>query len=272
MMNNFAKRTLSGAVYVALVVSALLAGLKYFIPLFAFITAVCLWEFLSNEVKKGSQTKYLGVIGGTLLYIIAAYGLLGETSLLWYLPFLLALPLLILVMGLLQPKEPNFQDAGQLLLSFFYIVVPFILLTATQLWHLPGSGLSPLIGVFILFWTNDTGAYLSGKMLGKHALFPEVSPKKTWEGLIGGVLLCLIAAYVLSLYALSFSLQQWLIIGSLVAVFGTLGDLVESMWKRNLDIKDSGKIMPGHGGLLDRFDGFFVALPAIHIYLFILKF
>lgn len=271
-MTNFMKRTLSGAIYVALVISALLAGLKFFIPLFAFITAVCLWEFLNARIKGGSHAKYLGLIGGTMLYLISAFGLLGETSLLWYLPFLLALPLLVILLGLFQPAEPNFQDAGMLTLSFFYIVAPFILLTSIQLWHLPGSGLSPLIGIFILFWTNDTGAYLSGRTLGKHALFPAVSPKKTWEGLIGGVLLCLIAAYVLSLYALSFTLGQWLIIGGLVAVFGTLGDLAESMWKRQLGIKDSGTIMPGHGGLLDRFDGFFIALPAIHIYLFILKF
>lgn len=271
-MNNFSKRTLSGAIYVALVIGALLAGLKFFIPLFAVITAICLWEFLNAEIKTGSQAKYLGVIGGTLLYVISAFGLLGETSLLWYLPFLLALPLVVILLGLFQPAEPNFQDAGYLLLSFLYIVVPFILLTSIQLWHLSGSGLSPLIGIFILFWINDTGAYLSGKGLGKHPLFPAVSPKKTWEGLIGGALLCLGAAYVLSLYALSFSLTQWMIIGLLVAVFGTLGDLVESMWKRQLGIKDSGTIMPGHGGLLDRFDGFFVALPAIHIYLFLLKF
>ncbi|MHB1276983.1 MAG: phosphatidate cytidylyltransferase [Bacteroidia bacterium] len=271
-MNNFVKRTLSGAIYVGLVVGTLLAGLRYFIPLFALITAVCLWEFLHAGIKSRSQAKFLGVIGGTLLYIISAFGLLGETSLLWYLPFLLALPLLVILLGLFQPAEANFQDAAYLLLSFIYIVVPFVLLTSLQLWHLSGSGLSPLLGIFILFWTNDTGAYLSGRNLGKHALFPAVSPKKTWEGLIGGALLCLGAAYVLSLYSLSFSLLQWMIIGGLVAVFGTLGDLVESMWKRQLGIKDSGSIMPGHGGLLDRFDGFFIALPAIHIYLFLLRF
>lgn len=271
-MNNFVKRSLSGAVYIGLIIGTLLADFMFFIPLFALITAVCLWEFLHAGIKSGSQAKILGVIGGTLLYIISAYGLFGQTSLLSYLPFLLALPLIIILLGLFQPAERNFQDAAYLLLSFLYIVVPFVLLTSIQLFHRSGSGLSPLLAIFILFWTNDTGAYLFGRKFGKHALFPAVSPKKTWEGLIGGALLCLVAAYVLSLYALSFSLQQWMIIGTLVAVFGTLGDLVESMWKRQLGIKDSGNIMPGHGGLLDRFDGFFIALPAIHLYLFLLKF
>lgn len=271
-MNNFVKRTLSSAVYVGLVVGTLMVDIKYFIPLFALITAVCLWEFLDAGIKSSNPAKFLGVIGGTLLYVISAFGLIGETSLLWYLPFLLALPIVVILLGLLQPAEPNFRDAGYLLLSFFYIVVPFVLLTSIQLWHLSGSGLSPLLGIFILFWTNDTGAYLTGRKFGKHALFPAVSPKKTWEGLVGGALLCLGVAYVLSLYSLSFSLLEWMIIGALVAVFGTLGDLVESMWKRQLGIKDSGSIMPGHGGLLDRFDGFFIALPAIHIYLFLLRF
>lgn len=271
-MNNFVKRSLSGAVYIGLVIGTVLAGIKYFIPLFALVTAVCIWEFLNAQVKSGSPAKLLGVIGGTLLFIISAYGLQGESSLLWYLPFLFALPLLVILLGLFQPAESNFQDAAWLFLSFLYIVVPFVLLTSIDLWHISGSGLSPLLGIFILFWTNDTGAYLSGRKLGRHALFPAVSPKKTWEGLIGGALLCLGAAYVLSLYSLSFSLRHWMIIGGLIAVFGTLGDLVESMWKRQLGIKDSGTIMPGHGGLLDRFDGFFIALPAIHIYLFLLRF
>lgn len=271
-MNNFWTRTLSGAVYAGLVIASLLLGLKYFIPLFAFITAVCIWEFLNAELEQGHPAKMLGVIGGTLLYIITAFGMLGEQSLLWYLPILLSLPFLVLILGLFQPKAANFQAAGTLALAFFYIVLPFILLTSTQLYLKPGAGLSPLLGIFILFWTNDTGAYLAGRSLGKRPLFPEVSPKKTWEGLIGGVILCMVAAYVLSLYALSFSLVNWMVIGALVAVFGTLGDLIESMWKRRIGIKDSGKIMPGHGGLLDRFDGFLIALPAIHLYLFILRF
>lgn len=270
-MNNFWTRTLSGAVYVALVVASLLLGLKYFIPLFAFITAVCLWEYLNVEIDEGGPAKILGIIGGTLLFIISAYALMGMNGLLKYLPFLLALPFLVLLLGLFNPSASNFKATGAMLTAFFYIVLPFILLTGIQRWHIPGSGLSPLIGIFILFWVNDTGAYLSGRALGKHPLFPAVSPKKTIEGLIGGVLLCLLAAFILSKYALSFSLTEWMIIGTLVAVFGTLGDLVESMWKRKAGIKDSGSIMPGHGGLLDRFDGFFIALPAIHLYLFILN-
>ncbi|MDX5320800.1 MAG: phosphatidate cytidylyltransferase [Bacteroidota bacterium] len=271
-MNNFWTRTLSGAIYAGAVIGALLLGLKYFIPLFAFVTAVCLWEFLKAETESGHPARILGIVGGTLLYIVSAYALMGERSLIWYLPFILSLPFLVLLLGLTQPKADHFRAVGALLTSYFYIVLPFILLTAIQRWHLPGSGLSPLLGIFILFWSNDTGAYLSGKSMGKHPLFPEVSPKKTIEGLIGGILLCLIAAYILSLYSLSFTLTQWLILGGLISVFGTLGDLIESMWKRRLGIKDSGNIMPGHGGLMDRFDGFFIALPAVHLYLFFLTF
>ncbi|MBI1221960.1 MAG: CDP-archaeol synthase [Bacteroidetes bacterium] len=270
-MNNFWTRTLSGAVYTGLVIASLLLGLKYFIPLFAFVTAVCLWEFLNVEIQDNGPAKILGIIGGTLLYVISAYALMGMTKLLIYLPYVLFLPFLVLILSLFNPKADNFRAIGSLLMGLFYIVLPFILLTAIQRWHIGGSGLSPLIGIFILFWTNDTGAYLSGRALGKHPLFPEVSPKKTIEGLIGGIILCLVTAYILSLYAFSFSFLQWMIIAALVAVFGTLGDLIESMWKRRAGIKDSGSIMPGHGGLLDRFDGFLIALPAIHLYLYFLK-
>lgn len=267
-MTNFWTRTLSGAIYVVLVVASLVVGLKLFIPLFAFITAVCLWEFLRHSLEEKDMILVPGIIAGTLLFLICAYGMIGAKSLLRYAPFLLALPYVLLMFGLFQPQKPHFRNVGILLLSFLYIVLPFILLCTIQLKHAAGSGLSPLMGVFILFWVNDTGAYLSGRLFGKTPLFPTVSPKKTREGLIGGMLLCLGAAWVLSLYALSFSLEIWLVSALIVSVFGSLGDLVESMWKRQLGIKDSGKIMPGHGGLLDRFDAFFIAIPILCIYLF----
>jgi phosphatidate cytidylyltransferase len=124
-----------------------------------------------------------------------------------------------------------------------------------------------ILGFFILLWTNDTGAYLSGKYFGKHKLFERISPKKTWEGSIGGGILTLAFAYVLSIYFTNLNITNWLIIGVLIAVFGGLGDLVESMLKRSLGIKDSGKLLPGHGGILDRFDGLLLSVPFVYGYL-----
>jgi phosphatidate cytidylyltransferase len=120
-----------------------------------------------------------------------------------------------------------------------------------------------------LLWTSDTGAYLAGRSFGKHKLFERISPKKTWEGSIGGFILVTIVAYTLSHFELFDAIDtvDWLIVGALIVIFGTYGDLFESLLKRNLRIKDSGTILPGHGGVLDRFDGLFLAVPAVFFYL-----
>jgi phosphatidate cytidylyltransferase len=125
------------------------------------------------------------------------------------------------------------------------------------------------MGFFLLLWTNDTGAYLAGKSFGKHKLFERISPKKTWEGSIGGLALAIAVAYGVSFLPtfVDITKTDWLVIGFLVAVFGSFGDLFESLLKRNLKIKDSGTILPGHGGVLDRFDGLFLAVPAMFFYL-----
>ena len=128
-----------------------------------------------------------------------------------------------------------------------------------------------IIGFFILLWSSDTGAYLAGRFFGKHKLFERISPKKTWEGSIGGGVLSLIAAYVISLFFHNIELKDWMILAIITVVGGGLGDLVESMHKRNLNVKDSGNLLPGHGGILDRFDGLFIAVPFIYAYLIIVS-
>lgn len=124
-----------------------------------------------------------------------------------------------------------------------------------------------VLGLLLLVWLNDTGAYFSGKFLGKHLLAPKISPKKTWEGLIGGVIATLITSQLLASFIVDYSREQWLIIG-LISSFGILGDLIESLFKRRADVKDSSSIMPGHGGILDRFDAFQFVIPAIFIYFY----
>jgi len=123
------------------------------------------------------------------------------------------------------------------------------------------------LGFFILQWSSDTFAYLVGRKLGKHKLFERISPKKTIEGFIGAIVLTALVAYVLSRFWDDISTRDWMLISVIVVVFGTLGDLVESLLKRNLGIKDSGAILPGHGGVLDRFDGVFISAPAVYFYL-----
>jgi phosphatidate cytidylyltransferase len=126
-------------------------------------------------------------------------------------------------------------------------------------WSLP-------VGYFLILWANDTGAYFIGKKFGKNKLYQQVSPNKTWEGLIGGVLLAVAVAILISQYFTVTDMQHWIVVGLIVGVFGNLGDLFESHLKRNYHVKDSGSIIPGHGGVLDRFDGLLISLPVVIAY------
>lgn len=124
-----------------------------------------------------------------------------------------------------------------------------------------------LIGFFIILWCNDVFAYLVGSAIGKTKLAVNISPKKTWEGTIGGIVLSMVSAFLISKYFFSLDVVNWLVLGLLISIFATLGDLLESKFKRQAGIKDSGNILPGHGGVLDRFDGMILAAPVVYIYL-----
>jgi phosphatidate cytidylyltransferase len=124
-----------------------------------------------------------------------------------------------------------------------------------------------VIGYLVILWLNDTGAYFIGSLLGKHRLFERISPKKSWEGSIGGAALSLITAWAVSLVFTDISLWKWLVMAGIISITGTLGDLVESMLKRSLDVKDSGSLLPGHGGILDRFDAVFLSVPFVFVFL-----
>ncbi|MFW6248442.1 MAG: phosphatidate cytidylyltransferase [Bacteroidota bacterium] len=128
-----------------------------------------------------------------------------------------------------------------------------------------------ILGFMILLWINDTFAYITGSLTGKHLLFPEISPKKTWEGTIGGILMTIIVSIVLSYIMDTLNTSHWIFIGIITAITGTLGDLTESKIKRNLDVKNSGTFLPGHGGILDRTDSMLIALPCVFIYLYMIQ-
>jgi phosphatidate cytidylyltransferase len=173
---------------------------------------------------------------------------------------------LLLIAQLYQKDEKPFLPVAYTLLGILYIAVPLSLFNLLGVHHRP-----VLLGLFIILWSSDVGAYVFGMLFGqkgKHKLFPSISPKKSWEGFIGGLLTALAAGYVLlSVNMLPYGLMHVLIISLLIAVFGVFGDLVESMLKRSVGVKDSGHIMPGHGGLLDRFDAALFALPVTLFYL-----
>lgn len=264
-------RTVTGFFFIVVMVGSTLLGPIVFGVFYLLLPLFCLWEFYGLiKQNTASPNVVLGLILGALVYVI--FGLISydshvELNYIKLLPPLL--PLLvaaILIIELFKKSEKPFVDMAFTFFGIIYVVVPFIFFMELAY---TGSGFNfhiPLAFLIIL-WTNDTGAYLSGYFFGKTKLFERHSPKKTWEGFIGGVLLACVAGYVLSLFYREISWKQWVSVAIIIGGFGTLGDLVESMFKRSINIKDSGGILPGHGGLLDRFDGLLLAAPMVYIYL-----
>lgn len=181
--------------------------------------------------------------------------------------FLVVFPLvlLILIAELYRKSETPFQNCAFTVFASVYVAMPFAFYLALGFVGATFSFTLPL-ALLLLIWANDTGAYLFGVTWGKHRLFERHSPKKSWEGFVGGLLTAFVAAWLLSTYFTNISLTHWLAIAVITGVFGTLGDLVESMLKRSLNIKDSGSFLPGHGGLLDRFDSLLFAAPLVYLY------
>jgi phosphatidate cytidylyltransferase len=188
-----------------------------------------------------------------------------------WLGLLPGLLVLILIWGLFSSSENSFLNALLTIAGIIYVVFPFSMLTLIGNPFFVAGDYFPWIvfGYFILMWANDVFAYLSGTTFGKHKLMPRVSPKKTWEGLIGGALASIGAAYLVSLFAVEINYFHWIIVSIIIVTFGSLGDLTESLLKRQVGVKDSGSLLPGHGGILDRFDGVLLSAPFVLFYLII---
>jgi len=167
---------------------------------------------------------------------------------------------------LYKKEDKPFTQVAFTFLGIIYVSVPFSLLSVIA-FHSSEYRFQIVIGMLFILWASDTGAYFSGILFGKKKLFERISPKKTWEGSIGGALLALVFAYGFSVYFKDLSLAQWFVAASLIVIAGIYGDLVESLFKRSIAIKDSGKSIPGHGGFLDRFDGLLLASPFVAVYI-----
>ena len=261
-------RAITGAIFVA----ALIAGI-YFneiiaLSLFSLIVLLGTDEFytLVKKSKTIKPIRFWGLLNSLTTIIILGLITLQiiETKLV-LIPLIMAF--LTFIFELYRKKNHPFINISYTILPIIYIALPFAMLFHLGFYNTSGYSFQVILGFFFLLWTSDTGAYLSGRSFGKHKLFERISPKKTWEGSIGGTLLTIAIAYVLSLYFTNLTLTNWIVVGVLTAVFGGLGDLAESMLKRSLSIKDSGNILPGHGGILDRFDGLLIGVPFVYTYL-----
>jgi len=265
-MNNFVKRTLSGFIFVTLVIGSILLSQYAFAAFFVVICGLAVHEFhkLANHQNDVDVNLWVAPIGGMLLFTCSFLQAAGITHFPIFSIYGSFVVLVFISELYLQKKNP-LHNWAYFIVGQAFIALPFSLLN----FILFVNSWQPLIllSVFVTIWVNDSGAYMVGVTLGKHRLFERVSPKKSWEGFFGGALFALLSGYVFSLLIPEISLLNWLVISEIVVIFGTFGDLIESLMKRTVGIKDSGNVIPGHGGLLDRFDSMLLAAPVIFIYL-----
>ncbi len=284
-IKNLITRTITGVIFVAVIVTCFLRP-ETMILVFALVTGLTVWEYtgLINARADGTVNRFITTAAGVYLFFAMAGYCCGITPPSVFIPYLLTV--VYLFISELYLAAPNaINNWAYTMLSQMYIALPFSVINilafrADAAGELHFTSLLPL-SVFFFLWINDTGAYLSGSLLGRHKLFPRISPRKSWEGSIGGGLLVLAAAAFMGWLEASgkvamdnayFSVAEWMGLGLVVVFFGTWGDLVESLFKRTLGVKDSGNLLPGHGGMLDRFDSSLMALPAAVIYVYTLTF
>lgn len=269
-MNNLLWRTITGALFVVVIIGAIILGHLVFSLLFLAVVAGAMTEFYKHLNKRGDIDidAVSGIAAGVVLYASAALVSLEYLSKVVLL-INLVLPLLLFIREIYRKTRSPFRNVAGELLGIIYIAVPFSVL---NFFFNPGFSANEyhpdlLMGFFFILWTYDTFALVTGLLFGRHKFFERLSPNKTWEGTLGGVVFGLVTAWIVSVFFHEFTRTEWFVLAFITMIFGTFGDLVESMFKRSFDIKDSGNLLPGHGGLLDRFDGMLLAAPAVFVYM-----
>lgn len=271
-MKNLIIRALTGIIFVVVLVSAICIHPIFFLILFCIITGLTLWEFggLVKHYENANLQRAVNVLGGVYLFIATFVYANGLTDGKIFLPYLLFI--MLTMIAELYYKAPNpINNWAFTLFAQIYCAGSFSMLNFIG--AEPGTpgvmSYTPLfiMAIFIFVWLDDTGAYLVGSLIGKRKLFERISPKKSWEGFFGGLILVLASSQAFARFAPEISRLNWLGLATTVVLFGTWGDLIESLLKRTLGVKDSGHILPGHGGMLDRFDSVMLAVPASYIYI-----
>lgn len=278
-MKNLITRSITGLLFVAVILGATWFSQVSFRGLILIGTILTLLEFyrLVNE-NVSRWVLYADILGGT--YLVGILFLLHNTQpgipgIYLFSPYIIYL-LYTFVVRLYLKEENPIKSLSLSLMGQIYVALPLGLLSyiaypplEAQYLLMPYNALM-VIAFFSFIWINDTGAYIVGSLLGKHRLFERISPKKSWEGFFGGVIFTMVAGWVWSTQCSFLNTEQWIVLSAIVAIFSTWGDLCESLLKRTLHVKDSGQILPGHGGLLDRLDSVLLATPAAVIYLYLI--
>jgi phosphatidate cytidylyltransferase len=266
-LSNLTQRVIAALIGIPIVLGAILYNQYTYGILFLLITILTITEFYKLlKLDENLPLTFYGTLCGTLIFILT---FLVESNHLIFNYYYLIIPLLTITFFIKLFKKNDkkpFLNLGYTFLGIIYVAMPFALINELVLLD---NGYEPqlILGCLFLLWANDTGAYFAGRTLGKRKLFERVSPKKTWEGFFGGAITALIVAFILTKYFNSLLDWQWYGVAIIIFTTGTLGDLVESLFKRSIDIKDSGSIIPGHGGFMDRFDGLLLSIPFIVTFL-----
>jgi phosphatidate cytidylyltransferase len=276
-LTNFFVRTITGIWIVIFVIGGLwIHPVSFYFTVLIMLIGT-MFEYYTMMRNSGIKPQITaGIAMGVIIYTIAtlvAAGLVSGSTLLAFIPLFF----IITVIELYRKQERPFDSLAHTFFPVFYTVLPFSLFPFLAYNHIGIESLlshssvlfSPgiVLGFFLLLWSNDTGAYLSGVTFGKNKLFERISPKKTWEGFFGGLLFAAVVAIFLSGILGVLNTPDWVIISIIISVSGTYGDLIESMLKRSLGVKDSGSVLPGHGGFLDRFDSVIISFPLVYLFI-----
>jgi phosphatidate cytidylyltransferase len=276
-LNNLIRRTITGALIVIFVLGGFWLHPYSFFIIGFILTAGTQYEYHIMVKTSETSTQLIpGIILGLIMYTLSTLVASGVLAIYW---FVLLIPFMTVIMitELYRKQEKPFDSLAHTFFSVLYIALPFSLFPFAaysrsgldSILNHDGISFSPgiIIGFFILTWAFDTGAYLIGISIGKHRIMERISPKKSWEGFFGGMIIAVLAAWFLSGWFGVIGRQGWLIVALIISITGTYGDLAESMLKRSLGVKDSGSVMPGHGGFLDRFDSVLLSFPLVYLYI-----
>ena len=278
---NLIVRTITGVLFVAIMVAGFLNSTAMLL-LFAIITGLTMWEYtglVNDRVADVNVNRFISTVGGVYFFIaIALWSIDVVKGFAVMMPYVLTI--IYLLISELYAKNRNavtnmaYTMLGQINIAMPLALINVLAFKRDEMGNYCGYDMLLPLSVFVLLWANDSGAYCFGSLFGKHKLFPRISPGKTWEGSVGGGVFAVIIAGLIGYVANQgaeahvLNVVQWLGLGAVVVVFGTWGDLVESLFKRTIGVKDSGKILPGHGGMMDRFDSSLLAIPAAVLYLY----